>query len=41
MIINGVLDDYLALSNGEQNQVYVYSDEKAEELFLELMGGGL
>ena len=41
LIINGVLDDYLALSNGEQNQVYVYSDEKAEELFLELMGGGL
>lgn len=40
LIINGVLDDYLAFSDGQQNQVYVYSDEKAEELLFELIGGG-
>lgn len=41
LIINGVLEDYLAFSDEEQDLVYVYSDEKSNELLGQLIGGGL
>lgn len=41
LMINGALEDYLALSDKEQDLVYVYSDEKARELLEEMMGGRL
>lgn len=40
LIVNGVLEDYLVLSDEEQDLVYLYSDEKSEELLGQLLGGG-
>lgn len=41
LIVNGVLEDYLVLSDEEQDLVYLYSDEKSEELLGQLIGGGI
>lgn len=41
LIVNGVLEDYLVLSDEEQDTVYLYSDEKSEELLGQLIGGGI
>lgn len=41
LIVSDVLDDYLIWSDEEQNSVYLYSDEKSQELFGQLIGGGL
>lgn len=39
LIINGGLEDYLVCSDEKQDLVYVYSDEKANELLEQMMGG--
>ncbi len=41
LIINGGLEDYLACSDKAKDLVYVYSDEKANELLTQMMGGFL
>lgn len=41
LLISGVLEDYITVSDGEQDEVYLYSDGKSEELLLELIGGVL
>lgn len=41
LIVNGGLEDYLVLSDEEQDSVYLYSDEKSEELLGQLIGGGI
>lgn len=41
LLINDGLEDYLTVSDGETDAVYLYSDEKSEELLLEATGGGL
>lgn len=41
LIVNGVLEDYLVLSDEKQDLVYLYSDEKSEELLGQLIGGGI
>lgn len=41
LIISGVLEDYITVSDGQQDEVYLYSDKKAEELLGQLLGGGI
>lgn len=39
LILIGVLEDYIVVSNDEQNFVWLYSDERSRELLGQLIGG--
>lgn len=38
LILNGVLEDYITVSDGEQDSIYLYSHAKARELLGQLIG---
>lgn len=41
LLINDILENYLVLCDGKEEWVYVYTEEKADELIRHLCGGGL
>lgn len=41
LILNGVLGDYMTVSDGKQNFIYPYSQENSEELLGRLIGGAV
>lgn len=41
LLINDILENYLVLCDGKEEWMYVYTEEKSDELIRHLCGGGL